>query len=68
MPVSYDKLWKTLIDRKMKQTDLKEMAGISFIVLAKLGKNEFVSMESIYKICLALNCGVNDVMEFTDKE
>lgn len=68
MPVSYDKLWKTLIDRKMKRTDLKEMAGISFIVLAKLGKNEFVSMESIYKICLALNCGVNDVMEFTDKE
>ena len=44
------------------------MAGISFNVLAKLGKNEFVSMESIYKICLALNCGVNDVMEFTDKE
>lgn len=68
MPVSYDKLWKTLIDRKMKRTDLKEMAGISFNVLAKLGKNEFVSMESIYKICLALNCGVNDVMEFTDKE
>ena len=67
-PVSYDKLWKTLIDRKMKRTDLKEMAGISFNVLAKLGKNEFVSMESIYKICLALNCGVNDVMEFTDKE
>lgn len=47
MPVSYDKLWKTLIDRKMKRTDLKEMAGISFNVLAKLGKNEFVSMESI---------------------
>ena len=68
MPVSYDKLWKTLIDRKMKRTDLKEMAGISFNILAKLGKNEFVSMESIYKICLALNCGVNDVMEFTDKE
>ena len=68
MPVSYDKLWKTLIDRKMKRTDLKEMAGISFNVLAKLGKNEFVSMESIYKICLALNCGVNDVMEFIDKE
>ena len=62
MPVSYDKLWKTLIDRKMKRTDLKEMAGISFNILAKLGKNEFVSMESIYKICLALNCGVNDVM------
>ena len=68
MPVSYDKLWKILIDKKMKRTDLKEISGISFNVLAKLGKNQFVSMESIYKICIALNCNVNDVMEFTDKK
>lgn len=68
MPVSYDKLWKMLIDKKMKRTDLKEISGISFNVLAKLGKNKYVSMESIYKICIALNCDVNDVMEFTDKK
>ncbi|OUP85943.1 UNVERIFIED_ORG: Cro/Cl family transcriptional regulator [Lacrimispora saccharolytica] len=68
MPVSYDKLWKMLIDKKMKRTDLKEISGISFNVLAKLGKNQYVSMESIYKICIALNCDVNDVMEFTDKK
>ncbi len=68
MPVSYDKLWKKLIDRKMNRTELKDAAGISFNILAKLGRNEFVSMESIYKICKALNCNVEDIMEFTDYE
>ncbi len=68
MPVSYDKLWKKLIDRKMNRTELKDAAGISFNILAKLGRNEFVSMESIYKICKALKCNVEDIMEFTDYE
>ena len=65
MPVSYDKLWKLLIDKKMNRTDLKETAGISFNVLAKMGKGEFISMESLYKICLSLNCNVGDIIEFT---
>lgn len=65
MPVSYDKLWKLLIDKKMNRTELKDMAGISFNVLAKMGRNEFVSMESLYKICIALSCGIDDIMEFT---
>lgn len=64
MPVSYDKLWKLLIDKKMNRTELKEAAGISFNVLAKMGKNEFISMESLFKICVALECDVGDVMEF----
>ncbi|MBE6718992.1 MAG: helix-turn-helix transcriptional regulator [Ruminococcaceae bacterium] len=64
MTVSYDRLWKTLIDKKMNRTDLKKAAKISFNVLAKLGKNEFVSMESIYKICVTLNCRIEDIMEF----
>ena len=68
MPVSYDKLWKLLIDKKMNRTDLKEMAGISFNVLAKMGKGEFISMESLYKICLSLNCNVGDIIEFTGVE
>nr|WP_283618635.1 helix-turn-helix transcriptional regulator [Flavonifractor plautii] len=68
MPVSYDKLWKTLIDKKMKRSDLKDAAGISFNVLAKMGKNEFVSMESLYKICVALDCGIDEIMEFTNHE
>ncbi len=48
MSISYDKLWKLLIDKKMNRTDLKETSGISFNVLAKMGKNEAVSMESLY--------------------
>ena len=65
MSVSYDKLWKLLIDKRINRTDLKDLAGISFNVLARMGKNEFVSMESIYKICSALQCHIEDVMEFT---
>ncbi len=66
MAVSYDRLWKMLIDKKMNHTDLKNAAGISFNILAKLGRNEFVSMDSIYKICLSLNCRIEDVVEFTE--
>lgn len=65
MPVSYDKLWKKLIDKKMTRTDLKDASGISFNILAKLGKNEFISMESLYKICVALNCSVDEILDFT---
>lgn len=65
MPISYDKLWKLLNDKKMNRTDLKDASGISFNVLAKMGKNEFVSMESICKICSALHYGIEDVLEFT---
>ena len=64
MQVSYDKLWKLLIDRKMKRSDLKNAAGISFNVVAKLGRNEFVSMESLYKICRTLSCNIGEVMDF----
>lgn len=66
MTVSYDKLWKLLIDKKMNRTDLKEAAGISFNVLAKMGKGETISMETLQKICRALECNVSDVFEFTD--
>ncbi len=53
MTISYDKLWKLLIDKKMNRTDLKNIAGISFNVLAKMCRNEFVSLESLCKICSA---------------
>ena len=65
MPISYDKLWKLLIDKKINRTELKDLAGISFNVLARMSKSEFVSMESICKICSALHCGIEDVLEFT---
>lgn len=64
MSVSYDKLWKLLIDKKMNRTELKDLSGISFNVLAKMGKNEFVSMESLTKICATLNCNVGDIIDF----
>ena len=63
--VSPNRLWKLLIDKKINRTELKDLAGISFNVLARMGKNEFVSMESICKICSALHCGIEDVLEFT---
>lgn len=60
--VDYRKLWKMLIDKGIKnKTDLIPMADISSNVLAKLGKGEFVSMESMQKICKALNCDVGDI-------
>ena len=63
MPVSYAKLWKLLVDKRMSKTDLKESSGISTNVLAKLGKDELVSMDSMEKICHALYCDIGDVME-----
>lgn len=68
MSVSYDKLWKLLIDKKMNRTELKDAAGISFNVLAKMGKNEFISMESLYKICSTLQCNTSDIVDFELKK
>ncbi len=64
MAVSYNNLWKLLIDRKLKRTELIDICGISSNVLAKLGKNKPVSMESLEKICVALNCNIEDVVQF----
>jgi len=63
MAISYNKLWKLLIDKKMNKTDLKEQAGISFNVLARMGKNEPISFESIEKICCTLDCDIGDIIE-----
>lgn len=68
MAISYNKLWKLLIDRNMKKMDLRSMTGISTNALAKLGKNENVSTAVVEKICRALNCQIEDMMEITDSE
>jgi DNA-binding Xre family transcriptional regulator len=68
MSVNYNKLWHLLIDRGMNKTDLRVQAGISTNTLAKLGKNENVSTSIIAKICEALDCNVEDVMEFIVEE
>lgn len=63
MAVRYNNLWKLLIDKNMNKTDLKEAAGISFNVMARMSKNETISFESIEKICYALNCNIGDIIE-----
>lgn len=68
MTVCYDKLWKLLIDKKLKRTDLVKYARISTNVLARMGKEEPVSLESIGKICAYLECSVEDVLEIISDE
>ncbi|MEG0593901.1 MAG: helix-turn-helix transcriptional regulator [Christensenella sp.] len=68
MSVSYNKLWKLLIDKNMKKKDLREAAGISNSLIAKLGRNENVTVEVLAKICAALNCNIDDIMEFIESE
>jgi len=63
LSISYNKLWKLLIDKRINKTELRKLAGISTNVIAKLGKDEPVSMESMTKICAALNCDIGDIME-----
>lgn len=60
--VDYRKLWKLMIDKDIrKKTDLITMAGISTNILAKLNKGDYISMESMQKICKALNCDIGDI-------
>ena len=68
MAISYNKLWKLLIDKNMKKMELRRAAGISTTALAKLGKNENVNTGVLEKICHVLNCQVADIMEITDVE
>ncbi len=65
MAVSYNKLWKLLIDKKMKKKELGEAAGISNSLIAKLGKNENVTVDVLVRICSALDCGLDDIVELT---
>ena len=64
MVVSYKKLWKLLIDKDLKKKDLQEKARISWASVTKMSKGEPVSLEILMKVCEALNCGVEDVVEF----
>ena len=68
MAVNYNKLWKLLIDKKMTKTDLRLKADIGTATLAKLGKNQSVSMDVIIKICAVLECNIADVMDIIPAE
>ena len=68
MQADYRKLWIRLIEKGIKnKTDLIPLAGISTNILAKLNKDEFVSMESLQKICKALSCDIGDIVSFEGK-
>ena len=66
MAVNYSRLWKLLIDRKLNKTQLKDMAHISTNAIAKLGRDENVSLDTLEKICKALDCKIEDIMDFTE--
>lgn len=61
--ISYNKLWKKLIDLKLKKSDLKELTGIGSTTMTKLNNDDPVSMEVMIKICLALKCNIGEVMD-----
>lgn len=63
MSVSYNKLWKLLIDKNMNKMDLLEKTGLSTGTLAKLGKNGNVTTDVLVKICKALDCDISDIVE-----
>lgn len=63
MSISYKKLWMKIAEKEMKKTDLKDVIGISSNTLAKLGKNEYISLEIIERICIGLNCDIGDIIE-----
>ena len=68
MRISYNKLWKLLIDKNMKKSDLKEKAGICSASLAKLGKDENVTTDVLLRICKALDCELDDIVEIERAE
>ena len=67
MTVNYNKLWKKLIDLEMSRTEMRLKAGISTKQLAKLGKNENVNTEILVKICQALHCNVDEIMDVVEQ-
>lgn len=64
--MNYNKLWKLLIDKKLRKKDLREMAGLSTNVIAKMGKGGDVSTQVLKKICVALDCKIEDIVELDD--
>lgn len=66
MKVSYNKLWKLLIDKGMNRQDLKNASGVSAASIAKLGKCENITTDVLLKICSALDCHIEDILETVD--
>ena len=67
MAVKYDKLFHLLIDRKITNAQLAQKAGVSANIITRLKRDQYISLESIERLCVALNCGVDDILEFIDE-
>lgn len=67
MAVTYKKLFHLLIDRGIAMTELTEKAGFSANILTRLRRNQYISLESIEKLCAALDCKMDDILEFIDE-
>lgn len=68
MRISYNKLWKLLIDKNLNKQKLREMSGVSSASIAKLGKGENITTEVLLRICRALNCDISDIMEIVEDD
>lgn len=66
--VKYDKLFHLLIDRKITNAQLAQKAGVSANIITRLKRDQYISMESIERLCVALNCGVDNILEFISNE
>ena len=64
MAICYDKLFHLMIDKKISNSQLKDLAGVSANIITRLKRDEYISTESIEKICVALGCDVDDILEF----
>lgn len=67
MKYSYNKLWKMLIDRKISKTEMRLAAGITTNMLAKMGRDEAVNLDTLVKVALFLDCGIDDILEFEEE-
>ena len=68
MAICYDRLFHLMIDKKISNAQLKEKAGFSANIITRLKRTEYVSIESIEKICRVMECGVDDILEFVPEE
>lgn len=68
MTISYNRLWKLLIDKKMKKKELCQLAGVGHMVLTRMAHGESITTDSLLKICVALNCSFDDIMEIVEDD
>ncbi len=68
MAVKYDRLFHLLIDRKITNAQLAKKAGVSANIITRLKNDQYISMESVERLCTALNCGVDDILEFVERK